>query len=144
MGFKTTDVAPNASYGPTVTTPFAKDVAVKAFQVSRTDTTAVIKAVLPADATIIDIRLVGVASNAGTTGLLNIGTTAAANELLVAQDVRAVSGMTRPTTSFNQAVLPNLEFALGSGDIPLYAKYVETGAASSAGGPWTVIVEYVR
>lgn len=144
MGLKTTDVAPNAGYGPTATTPQPKDLLVKAFQIARTDTTASVKAVLPADASVVDFDIYGVASNAGTSATISIGTTSAANELINAQDVKTAGGKIRPTTSVTTN-LPNLENTpLSSGDLQLYAKYAESGTASSAGGPYTVIVYYVR
>lgn len=144
MGLKTFDVAPVASYGPTATTPYAKDVVVKAFQVARTDTTAAIKAVLPADATITDIRIFGAASNAATTATLSVGYTSTATEFVNGQDVKTAGGAIRPTTAYNSTNLPNLEYALGTGDIQVYAKYTETGTASTAGGPYIVFIEYVR
>lgn len=143
MGFKAIDLTPLASYGPTATTPSNKDVVVKAFLVSRTDTTAVVKAVLPGDATILDIKIVGVASNAATTATLSIGSTSTSTEYVNAQDVKTSGGMIRPTTTFSTN-LPNLENTPVTTDLPIYAKYAETGTASTAGGPYTVIVEYVR
>lgn len=143
MGFKAIDLTPIASYGPSATTPYCKDVVVKAFQVLRTDTTAAVKAVLPGDATIIDIRIAGVASNAATTATISIGSTSTATEYINAQDVKTAGGMIRPTATFSTN-LPNLENSPVTGDLPIYAKYAETGTASSSGGPYTVLVEYVR
>lgn len=143
MGFKAIDITPIASYGPTAVSPSSKDVVVKAFQVSRTDTTASVKAVLPGDATILDIRIAGVASNAATTATVSIGSTSTSTEYVNAQDVKTAGGMIRPTTTFSTN-LPNLESTSPAADLPIYAKYAETGAASSAGGPYTVIIEYVR
>lgn len=143
MGLKVFDVAPVASYGPTATTPFAKDVILKAFQVSRTDTTASVKCVLPADATIVDVLIVGAASNAATTATVSVGTTSGATELVNAQDVKTAGGVIRPTTTVGAAFLA-LENIPATGDITLYGKYAETGTASTSGGPYTVIVFYVR
>jgi len=144
MGFKAIDLTPIASYGPTAITPASKDVVVKAFLVSRTDTTATVKAVIPGDATVVDIRIIGVASNAATTANVSVGTTVTATEYISAQDVKTAGGMIRPTTSFSAVNLPNLENIPVTTDISLWAKYAETGTASTLGGPYTVIVEYVR
>ena len=144
MGFKAIDLAPIASYGPTAVTPSSKDVVVKAFQVARTDTTAVVKCVLPADATIIDIWFVGTASNAATTATISLGSTSTATEFVNGQDVKTAGGSIRPSTTYQAANLPNLEnIPLGT-DISIYAKYAETGGASTSGGPWTAFIEYVR
>jgi hypothetical protein len=140
MGLKTSDVLPSQV---TATTPASKDVQAKAFQIARTDTVASVKAVLPADASIIDIEVFGVASNAGTTATVNVGSTSAATEFINGQDVKTAGGKIRPTTAFGTAI-PNLESLPLGADIQIYAKYAETGAASSAGGPYTVVVSFVR
>lgn len=141
MGLKTLDVTP---LSVTALTPVSKDVSMKAFQVSRTDTTASVKLVLPGDATITDLKIIGAASNAATTATLSVGSSSTATEYINGQDVKTAGGMIRPTTTFSSTNLPNLESAPVSGDVVIYAKYAETGTASSAGGPWTVLVEYVR
>lgn len=144
MGFKAIDLTPIASYGPTAISPLMKDVQVKAFRVARTDTTATVKCVLPGDATIIDIKLVGVASDAATTATVSVGSTVTANEYLSAQDVKTAGGFIRPTTAIQAAAIPNLENVPVTGDLSLWAKYTETGTASTVGGPYTVLVEFVR
>lgn len=144
MGFKAVDLAPLGAYGPSAITPSSKDVVVKAFRVARTDTTAAVKAVLPADATIIDIWLVGAASDAATTATVSIGSTSTSTEFVNGQDVKTAGGSIRPSTAYQAANLPNLENIPLSGDISVYAKYAETGTASTTGGPWTVFIEYVR
>lgn len=143
MGIKATDLTPLGAYGPTVLTPKAKDVQVKVFNVLRTDTTASVKAVLPADASIIDIIINGAASNAGTTATVSIGSTSAATEYVNGQDVKTAGGTIRPTSTLSTNI-PNIEPIPNTGDLQLWAKYAETGAASSAGGPYTVMVMYVR
>lgn len=142
MGFKATDLVPINSNGPTANTPAAKDVVCKAFKIARTDTTATLKAVLPADASILNIYLAGTASDAGTSATISIGTTSAnANELVNGQDVKGAGTFIRPTIN-GLNVLQVEGLPLGQ-DIQLYAKYAEAGAASSVGS-WTVVVEYVR
>jgi hypothetical protein len=144
MGFKQIDLVPLSAVGPTATTPFAKDVVAKAFVVNRTDTVGTLKAVLPADATIVDFVIYGAASNAGTSAGLFIGNTAAAFEYVNGVDVKAAGGCYRPTTMVNPAKVPNLENTPAGADLPIYAMYNETGAVSTAGGPYTVILFYVR
>jgi hypothetical protein len=141
MGFKAVDLAPLGANGPTAVTPTFKDVICKAFSVARTDTVASIKAVIPGDATIINVMIYGTASNAGTTATLSVGTTSTATEIVNAQDVKTAGGLIRPTS--NVGGLFAVENIPISTDIQLYAKYAETGAASSAGA-WTVLIEYVR
>lgn len=143
MGFLAQDIVPISTTGPTVLIPSSKDLRVKAFQVLRTDTTASVKAVLPADASIIDIDIFGIASNADTTATISVGTTATSNEIINAQDVKTAGGRIRPSTSWSTDY-PNLEPRPLVGDLSLYAKYAESGTASSAGGPYTIVVYYVR
>jgi hypothetical protein len=141
MGFKTVDYAPLGAYGPTAVTPSFKDVICKAFTVARTDTVASVKCVLPADATMINVIIFGTASNASITATLSVGTTVAATEIVNAQDVKTAGGLIRPTSNVGGLFAVD-GLPLGA-DIQLYAKYAETGTASSAGA-WTVLIEYVR
>jgi hypothetical protein len=143
MGIKATDLSPLGSYGPTALTPKAKDIQVKVFNILRTDTTASVKAVLPADASILDFVINGVASNAATTATVSIGSTSAANEYVNAQDVKTAGGTIRPTSTVSTNI-PNIEPIPNTGDLQIWAKYAETGTASTAGGPYTVMVYYVR
>jgi hypothetical protein len=143
MGFLATDFVPIGTNGPTTTVPVNKDLVVKAFVVNRTDTSATLKAVLPADASIVDVDLFGAASNAGTTATVSIGTSTTANEIINAQDVKTAGGRIRPTTSWSTNY-PNTQPVPLSGDIQIFAKYAETGTASTSGGPYTVLVYYVR
>ena len=145
MGFKQVDLVYPGASGPTAISPSPKEGSLKIFQLSRTDTTASLKAVLPADASILGFLVYGVASNAGTTATISIGTTSAnANELVNAQDVKTAGGMIIPTSSVNSANMPQIEgYPLGQ-DIQIYAKYAESGTASSTGGPYKVAIWYVR
>lgn len=141
MGLKTSDLTAPI-YGPTTLTPPGKDHLTKTFTLARTDTVADVKAVLPASATIMDFRIYGPASNAATTATINLGTTVAATEILNAQDVKTAGGLVRPTTSV-QSFVPNLEPVPWVGDIQIWAKYAETGTASTLGGPWVVMIDYI-
>lgn len=105
--------------------------------------TAIMK--LPKGARVIALILNGTASNAGTTATLSIGTTTTATEWVNAADVKTAA------TGSGTVVLNGVAGALGGGtfqssagptatsDIIVYAKYAETGGASSAGG-WQLAV----
>lgn|SRR3990167_2503428 len=124
-------------------TPVAKQVFTQAFQVSRTDTASAVKAMLPADASILYVLREGSSvSDALTTATVTI--TAANNSGTVstkADDVKT-SGA---TTGFVQMTsLPNVEPLPLVGDISVSAVYAETGTASTTGGPWNYVVAFVR
>lgn len=131
------------------TTSNAKNVQTKTFQIARTDTsTTAVKAVLPAGATLI-FAAVGnqgtAASNAGTTGTVTIQgrRVGAAFTTLVASDVKTSAA---PTTLGPQGLVTadiGMNPTTLTKDIEIGAYYSETGAASSAGGPWNVTVAYV-
>jgi hypothetical protein len=141
MGFKAIELAPLGQVS--AITPPSKDVRVKAFSVARTDTTATVKAMLPFNSTIIDFLIFGAASNAGTTATLSIGSSVTSTEYVNAQDVKTAGGLIRPTSTVSATNLPNLDNIPQSGDVQIWSKYAESGTASSAGGPYTVIVFYV-
>lgn len=142
MGFKANELVPFAAQ-VSPTTPVAKEVKVKAFQITRSDTTAVIKAALPQSATIIDITVYSpVISNAATTAVVSVGTSVTATELLTSVDVKTAAGIIRPTSEVAATFLLTEPVPTTGVDINIWAKYAETGAASSAGGPYTVFVSY--
>lgn len=135
MGFKTHDLVPLGTYGPTSTTPFGREVKVKVSQVTRTDTALTTKLVLPAHSSVMRIDLLTtVASNAGTTATVTVkvGATTVIN---------AASVLSTGTTS---STIIQLEDVPQSGDIVVSAQYAETGTASSAGGPFYFYVYYVE
>lgn len=143
MGFKAIDLTPIAAYGPTAVTPPNKDVVVKAFVINRTDTASTVKCVIPADATLIAIRAFSpVASNAGTSAVINVGTPASATYFLNGADVKTSAGQLSVGTV--TANLFNLENIPLGADIQITGQYVETGTVSTTGGPYYVTVEYVR
>lgn len=119
--------------------PIAKGVLVKTVAITRSMTAATEVAKLPRGANIIALVLSGTASNAGTTATLSFGTTSAATELVNAQSVLAagagdgVQVLKGVSSAVGQAVLAN--------DTRIYAKYAETGIASSAGS-WVLHVIY--
>lgn len=142
MGIRAIDL--NPPNGPTSLTPPGMDVRVTVFTVARTDTVASVKAVLPFNSTVVDIKILGVASNAGTSATISVGTSATATEWINAQDVKTAGGMILPTTAVSTTNLPNLVQVPPTGDINVYAKYAESGTASGAGGPYTVFIYYVQ
>lgn len=143
MGFKTVDYVPNASYGPTATTPVAKDLMCKAFAVNRTDTVTSVKCVLPGDSTIVGISLYSTAvSNAGTTATISVGAPGTPTYFVNAADVKTAAGRIALTSNLtNIFAVENIPI---TGDILITATYTESGTTSTAGGPYIVLVEYVR
>lgn len=123
--------------------PKPRDSQEKVIKIVRTDTTAFQGAVLPKDAVITGLYVIGAAaSDAATTATIGIGSTSSANEYLAAFDVK--------TAATGEGYSPAGAAAVGSAmmskltaDTPVYAKYAETGTASTTGGPWYVKVEYV-
>jgi hypothetical protein len=114
----------------------------KFVKIVRTDTTAFVAAHLPKYAVITGMYVIGqAASDAATTAVISVGTTATSNELLASFDVKtAATG-----EGYNPAGAAAVGSALAVGltaDTPVYAKYAETGTASTTGGPWFVKIEY--
>ena len=144
MGFKQADLVYPGSSGPTASSPVSKDGALKIFQVSRTDTTATLKAVLPADSSILGFLIYGAASDAVTTANISIGSNVTATQFVNAQDVKTTGGLVIPTSTFQSANIPQLENIPLVGDVQVWAKYAETGGASTVGGPWKIVVWYTR
>lgn len=115
----------------------------KIVKIVRTDTTAFIGAVLPKDTVITGLYVVGhAASDAATAATIAVGTTSTANELIASYDVK--------TAATGEGYNPAAGAAVGTAmmtkltvDTPIYAKYTESGTASTTGGPWYVKVEYV-
>ena len=111
--------------------------------VARTDVAAKDLFVLPAGAIPVAVSVYSpTASNAGTTATLSVGLKGGTGtEWLNGLDVKTAgtgAGQTHP------AVVAGVLFtSVGASNITLTGIYAETGAASNAGGPWTVAVEYV-
>jgi hypothetical protein len=114
----------------------------KFIKIVRTDTTAFVGAKLPKDAVITGLYVIGhAASDAATTAVVSIGSTSSANEYLASFDVK--------TAATGEGYNPAGAAAVGTamcakltGDVDVYAKYAETGTASTTGGPWFVKIEY--
>lgn len=142
MGFRLDDVSPAR---PSTLRPTGKTVLSKIFQVPRSQTTNSLEAVLPGAASIISFKLYQVtASNAATTAVVTIddGSDTAYYGTV------DVKGSAVGTVYVNAKNIPALEPS-GSGatfpvaDRKIFAKYAETGTASTTGGPWNIVVEYV-
>lgn len=143
MGFKAVDITPLGPYGPTVLTPSSKEIEVKLFQITRSDTTSTAKCYLPADSTIVDFLVFSTAvSNAGTTAVINVGNASSATNYINGLDVKTNAGKLAITTQAQNWY--NLENIPLGPDIAIYGQYAETGTASSSGGPYYVLVKYVR
>lgn len=122
----------------------ARDVLVKSFSIARTDTTAAIKAQLPAGAVPIMFVINGtVSSDAGTTGTVSIGTSSASNQYVNGYDVKGngASAAILPAIGGIGAVASATSVPRGL-PVTIYGKYAETGTASTTGGPWTIDVLY--
>ena len=144
MGLKQTDITPISTTGPTVTIPVNKDIVTKVFAVSRSDTASTLKAVLPADASVIEVSKLGnTNSDAGTTATVTIviSNNTGAISTGTALDVK---GAGTTTSHVQMPNLPNLEPLPLLGDLRITATYAETGGASTTGGPWYIKVSYVR
>ncbi len=114
----------------------------KVVKLVRTDTTAFQGAVLPKDAVITGMYVIGhVASDAATSATISVGTTATANELIDAYDVKTAATGEGYNVAGAAAVGTAMMTKLTT-DTPIYAVYAETGTASATGGPWFVKIEY--
>ena len=143
MGFLATDLSVISSTGPTTNIPVSKDVVVKAFTVAKTETSDTLKVVLPGDASIIGLKVYGgTASDAGTSATLTF--TVANNGGTVSSGTYDVKTNGAVTGEATLSGLPNLQPVPLNGDLTIKAKYAEVGTASSTGGPWNVLVTYIR
>lgn len=107
--------------------------------VARTDTAAKTLGVLPAGAVIIGITVYGTAvSNAATTATLSLGKSGGTGtEFLNALDVKGATGAGQQTPT--GGVLGSV----GTSAVTVTGTYAETGTASTSGGPWRIVIEYV-
>src|SRR5574343_388768 len=108
--------------------PKPREALEKVVKIVRTDTTAFVGAYLPRDAIITGMYVVGhAASDAGTTATYDVKTAATGEGY-------SPAGAAAVGTAFMTKL---------TADTPVYAKYTESGTASTAGGPWFVKIEYV-
>jgi len=112
----------------------------KAASAAYTDTAAKTLFTVPANAMIIDARIIGIASNAATTGVLTLysrpvdGSSAAAAFAVL--DAKTTTG------TFTNGVLSGIAFNRQDKAQHITAIYTETGIAASAGA-WTVLVDFL-
>lgn len=107
-------------------------------------------AALPANAYVLSMdAYVTTAFNAGTTNVLTIGATTAANEISASGTiVPGTTGVQHLTSAagLGLAVTGNSTYQLGGGVVasyvPLYVKYTQTGTAATAGTA-TIVIAYV-
>lgn len=117
----------------------AGSVHVKTARLERTDTAVKNLFRIPARAILTGIKVLGAAaSNAATSASVSVGKTGTDTYFVNAHDVKTAA------TGLGQAVpnAQNMGTILDS-EVQVTGKYVEAGAASTAGGPWTVVVEYL-
>lgn len=113
-------------------------------RVARTDTTAKDLFVLEQGDIPISLSLYSpVASNAGTTALLSIGSTGAASKAYFVADMQVKSGMHSYVGTSVPSTTTNLMEPLAF-QTTVTGIYVEGGTASTAGGPWTVRMEVIK
>lgn len=137
MGFKQVEVAP---FVISPITPAAKDVRVKAFQIARTDTTSATKCELPANSTILNVSTRRSVTSDGQTASISVGVAGVTNNLISGLDVKT-AGLTFGTLDTQIA---QVEGNQPGTDVIITAVYTETGTASTTGGPFIVMVQYVN
>lgn len=142
MGIKLTELITPFSNGPTALTPASKSDTCKFFQASRTDTASTLKAVLPAQSSVLSVSLYGsVNSNAGTTATLTVNISNNTGVISTGTVNLLTGGAT--TAAVAMSALPNIEPQPLLGDLKISVQYAETGTASTLGGPWVMRVNYV-
>jgi hypothetical protein len=138
MGFKQSELNPPGVVS--TITPAAKDVRVKAFQIARTDTTQVTKAWLPANSSILNVSVRRSVTSDGETASVSVGYGSTTNNLINALTVKT-AGLTFGTLD---TVIAQPEGNQPGEDIKITAVYTETGTASTTGGPFVVMIQYVN
>jgi hypothetical protein len=138
MGFKVSELDPPGVIS--TITPAAKDVRVKAFYVDRTDTTSSTKAWLPANSSLLNVSVRRSVTSDGQTASISVGAGSTTNNLINALDVKT-AGLSFGTLD-TQIAQP--EGDQPGSDIKITAVYTETGTASTTGGPWVVMIQYVN
>jgi hypothetical protein len=144
MGLKLPDITPFQPTGPTALIPASKDMSMKVFAVSRTDTSSTLKMVLPAGSSIISITKTGnTNSDAATTATVALVVSDSTGAISTGTPID-VKGAGTTNTLVQMPGLPNLEPVPLTGDLRITATYAETGTASTTGGPWYFAVTYLR
>lgn len=142
MGIKQVELVPINTNGPTPLVPGAKPTIAKYFQVTRSDTASTLKAVLPAQASVVQVTVYGsTASDAATTATVTL--TIANNSGTISTGVVDVKANGATTAIVQMSNLPNIEPLPAAGDLRISAVYAETGGASTTGGPWKFGIDWV-
>lgn len=137
MGWKSSDLSPSQFSS---ITPAAKDVRVKVFQVSRSDTVQTTKMYLPANSSLVEaVLVVAVTANSQTSDIVSVGMGTTTNNVIASQTVTALTVFRNTLPTVMAAVEGTF-----TGDIPITAIYTGVGTAATTGGPWTVMVKYVN
>lgn len=116
-------------------------IQVKSATLARTDTSAKVLFNLPPNAQVIGIRAFGTNSDAGTSATLTLksqpvdGSSAAASFGTMNAKATAAGAVA--------ATLLGIAYTRQSSAVQITGLYAETGTASTAGGSWTVTVEYL-
>ena len=88
---------------------------------------------------------VSTAFNAGTTNVITLGATTTANEILASGITAGTPGIYHLTSAagLGLAVTSNVTYQTAiNGNVPVYAKYTQTGTAATAGSV-TVVIAYI-
>lgn len=115
-----------------------KSMSVKTRLVTRAMSTATVVATLPKGARILGFVLSGVASDAGTSSVLNIGSTSAATQYVNTADLLAAG------VGDGVQLIKGVAGGVGAVltvDTPIYVKVTEVGTASTAGA-WKLHIIY--
>ena len=123
---------------------------VKLATVTRSNTTIKAVGTLPASAQIVGVSVFGkTASDAATTATVKLSSrvsdgSAAAQDLTAAIDVKGANGLQILSGASNLAVA-NVLYLPNASSKPqhLLVTYAETGGASTTGGPWYFIIDYI-
>ena len=135
MGFKQIDLYPTAGAVSTISPP-SKDVRVKAFAVTGSASATATYAWLPANATLIDAKVVVKTACDGTNTTISVGTGGVTNSLISALTVTQAT-ISRVTLTTD---ILNTETAIPGSDIKVTA---QLGGAASTTGAFIVLLEYV-
>jgi hypothetical protein len=118
----------------------------RVFRIKRSNTAPFQIDTLPAHSLIIGIRTFGALSNAATTATIKIGTTLPNCNEIAVLDVKTTAGLVyhQGAEFVSTALDTSLAFKeLTTPGVSLFAKYAETGSASTLGGDWLVVIEFI-
>lgn len=134
MGFKRVDLYP---VGPVSTiSPTSKDVRVKAFAVTGSAAATATYAWLPANASIVDAKIVVKTACDGTDTTISVGAGGVTNSIFSGQTVTAAT-VTRTAVATDVA---DVEGNQPGSDVKITA---QLGGAASTTGEFIVLIEYV-